>query len=115
MPKFLPMFVPLLVNQAIYLITQSKEKEDAALEYRNLDRIIALLANSAARPGGDDSDRELPRILHERAGRECERGLKLDVGRVNGYLELLGEAGDVRESIPDHTEPDAVDRQPQVP
>lgn len=99
MPTFLPMFVPLLVNQAIYLITQSKEKEDAALEYRNLDRILALLAKSAALPGAADSDPELSDLLRERVGREYGRGLKLDVGRVNGYLKLLGERGDVREGI----------------
>ena len=106
-PQSLPMFIPLLVNQAIYLVTQSKEKEDAALEYRNLDRIFALLGESGARPRAAGGDRELSDILRKRAGGKFERGLKLDAPRVNRYLKLLGEAGDVRENVPEHTERDA--------
>jgi hypothetical protein len=45
-----------------------------------------------------------------RAGKKCERGLKLDLPRVNGYLKLLGQAGDLSEITPEDGEGDTVSR-----
>jgi hypothetical protein len=114
MPELLPMFVPLLVHQAIYLITQSREKEDAALEYRNLDRIIDLLATSAAQRGSLDGYRELRKILRNRASGQHARRLPLKPDCINAYLELLGETrghvGDTPEAVPSGGERERPDR-----
>ena len=106
MPELLPMFVPLLVNQAIYLITQSKEKEDAELEYRNLDRIVALLTKRSARPGAVDGYGALREILRKKLGGGYERGLPLKRERINKYRgrlgdEALGVTGGLREKTPE--------------
>jgi hypothetical protein len=114
MLELLPMFVPLLVHQAIYLITQSRDKEDAALEYRNLDRIIDLLATSAAQRGSLDGYRELRKILRNRASGQHARRLPLKPDCINAYLELLGETrgpvGDTPEAVPSRGERERPDR-----
>jgi hypothetical protein len=80
--------VPLLVNQAIYLFAQSKQKEEAELEYRNLDRIVALLLNPSARSGSNDIKQVLA-VLPKNANGQSAGGLPLNQERIDGYRDRM--------------------------
>jgi hypothetical protein len=91
----LPRFVPLLTNQAIYLITQSGADDDAELEYRNLDRIVGLLAKPSARLRAEGGYAEVRAVLRKKRDGEYLRGLRLSTEDIDGYLTRLGEASRV--------------------
>ncbi|HWX45079.1 MAG TPA: hypothetical protein VNY52_07125 [Solirubrobacteraceae bacterium] len=85
MPELLPMFIPLLANQAVYLLTRSKQSEGVEHEDRNLERIMDLLGE--AKPSGEFADRydDLAEVLEQKTAGSYPLGLKLSPERLAKY------------------------------
>ena len=82
MPKLVPMFIPLLANQAVYLLTQSKQPKDAEHEYRNLDRITELLEEAKSSGKFRERYRDLQSVLDKKERGTYARGLELTVEQI---------------------------------
>jgi hypothetical protein len=82
MPKLVSMFIPLLANQAVYLLTQSEQPEDAEHEYRNLDRIMDLLGEAKSSGKFHERYGDLEKILDGKEQGKYARGLTLTDAQV---------------------------------
>jgi hypothetical protein len=100
MHQLLPMFVPLLANQALYLLTNPKAKAgERADEESNLRRIMNLLGEAKAESRGAYRDRykELADVLKDESGtsRIASAGLVLTSEDRAHYLCCVGlDAGE---------------------
>jgi hypothetical protein len=101
MPEQLPMFIPVLVNQAVYLLTESGQV-DAEHELRNLQRIMGLLGYARSREGAQQfAERyddlasilkkrlEKPDIVEETRADDASHGLKLSHARLEECQQKL--------------------------
>ena len=94
-PKLLPMFVPLLAYQAIHLIAVSGGGEDAALEHKNLDRIVDLLALASVESGTAGDFSAVQEALAKKKRGEYQKGLPLDGPRIDAYCAQLTKTPDL--------------------
>jgi hypothetical protein len=92
MPTLRAMFVPLLAGQAVYLLTQSEQPDDAELEYVNLDRMMHMLGDMRSRSEFADQYHKLDSILKRKAERGYSRGLTLDEDQLQRYQEFVASA-----------------------
>lgn len=88
-PHMKGMFIPLLVNQGIYLLTES-EQTDARHERDNLRRIMALLLGVAGpRDGFRSHYDELLGVLEEKRVGRLKTGISIDVKALEEWSNRL--------------------------
>jgi hypothetical protein len=88
-PHLRGLFIPLLVNQAIYLLTVSDQSE-ARHEQDNLRRIMVLVtvqANTAA--GFADHYRELLRAVEDKKAGRARAGVGVDAKTLEDWMGRL--------------------------
>jgi hypothetical protein len=91
MPEFRGVFVPLLINQAIYLLSESEAK-DAEHELFNLRRIRYLLGKPA--PDGHDPRQDefyeyLLSVIDRKKRGEITSGLQLERAEIDEWITTL--------------------------
>lgn len=88
-PHLQGLFIPLLVNQAIYLLTGSEQSE-ARHERDNLRRIMGLAtAPAVAAAGFAGHYRELLQAIEDKKSGRARAGVSIDAEVLNEWAERL--------------------------
>ena len=91
-PHLKTIYVPLLVNQAIYLISEAKQAA-AKHEINNLDRIITLLEDVPKRePKFSPHYGRLLQVLEARKGTASDKGVQVAEEVIDDWIRRLQRA-----------------------
>lgn len=99
-PHLRRILVTLLVNQAIYLLTQS-EQYDSSHERNNLCRIMRLLLNfTNLKEGSPHQHKWLVEALDQRIKGKCKKGVNIGMDNLKNWKNRLGKVTTGLDDIP---------------